>query len=86
MASTLWAHGPRDAHVRPLRWRTAGYSSTGGLRGAHARPLATGSRADADTQRGVKGTPDHGNRFAITTPSTCHRSLPITLKPNYLQT
>ena len=48
--------------------------------------LATGSHANAGPQRGVKGTPDCGNRFATTTPSTCHRSLPISLKPNYLQT
>ena len=34
----------------------------------------------------MKGTPDRCNRFATTTPSTCHRSLSISLKSNYLQT
>ena len=64
-----------------------GHAKNGGDGECHdpgRQALATGSHTDADPQRGMKGTPDRCNRFATTTPSTCHRSLSISLKPAIL--
>ena len=78
---------PRDAHVRPLRWRTAGQSSTDGLRGAHARPLrhqpagrpGTGKNAGKDEEgrnQKIAALPTFSNRqdqYTFRSPVTASR-------------
>ena len=73
MASTLRAHGPRDAHVRPLRWRTAGHSGAGRLRVAHARPLRHQPAGRPGTGKNAGKGEEGGNQDMTALPTFSNR-------------